>query len=154
MAAGSSNSYVVNFSVYLGCEGEIQRHHLLGYNVVMGITCSFFNRKHHVFFDNFFSSPDLFDHLLAQDMYACATVRCNRKGLPAYAKDKLCKPGQTITQQRGNLLFTKWHDKRDFCCQMFPQKSLRGLYNIRKEEETLTYKNRKYQMFTRQTWVV
>ena len=86
---------------------------MLGYNVVMGITRPFFNRKHHVFFDNFFSSPDLFDHLLAQDMYACATVRCNRKGLPAYAKDKLCEPGQTITQQRGNLLFTKWHDKRD-----------------------------------------
>lgn len=56
MAADSSNSYVVNFSVYLGCEGEIQRRHLLGYNVVMGITRPFFNRKHHVFFDNFFSS--------------------------------------------------------------------------------------------------
>lgn len=41
-----------------------------------------------------------------------------------------------------------------FCCQMFPQKSLRGPYNIRKEEETLTSKNRKYQMFTQQTWVV
>ena len=29
------------------------------------------------------------------------------------AKNKLCQPGQTITQQRGSLKFTKWHDKRD-----------------------------------------
>ena len=63
-----------SFSVYLRCKGEIQRHHGLGYDVVIDITGPFFNRKYHVFFDNFFSSPVLFDHLLAQDMYACPTV--------------------------------------------------------------------------------
>ena len=113
MAADSSNGYVVNFSVYLGSEGEIQRRHRLGYDVVMHIVRPFFNRNHHVFFDNFFSSPVLLDHLLAQQTYACSTVRCTRKELLQCAKNKLREPGQMITQQRGNLLFVKWHDKRD-----------------------------------------
>ena len=113
MAADSSNGYVVNFSVYLGSEGEIRRRHGLGYDVVMDMTRPFFKRKHHVFFDNFFSSPVLLDHLLAQETYACSTVRCTCKELPACAKEKLHNPGQTVTRQRGHLLFTKWHDKRD-----------------------------------------
>ena len=79
----------------------------------MGMTRPFFKRKHHVFFDNFFSSPVLLDHLLVQETYACSTVRCTSKELPACAKDKLRDPGQTVTQQRGSLLFTKWHNKRD-----------------------------------------
>ena len=113
MAADSSNGYVVNFSVYLGSEGEIRRQHGLGYDVVMGMTRPFFKRKHHVSFDNFFSSPVLLDHLLVQETYACSTVRCTCKELPACAKDKLRHRGQTVTRQRGSLLFTKWHNKRD-----------------------------------------
>lgn len=72
-----------------------------------------FKRNHHVFFDNFFSSPVLLDHLLAQQTYACLTVRCKCKELPPCAKNKLREPGQTIARQRRNLLFTKWHDKQD-----------------------------------------
>ena len=64
-AADSSNGYVVNFSVYLSREREIQRRHGLGYDGAMDITRPFFIKKHRVFFDNFFSSPALFDHLLA-----------------------------------------------------------------------------------------
>ena len=113
MAADSSNGYVVNFSVYLESEGKNRRIHGLGYNVVMDMAHPFFNRKHHVFFDNLFSSPVLLDNLLAQHTYACLTVRCTHKDLPPCANNKLRKPGQTITRQRGILLFTKWHDKRD-----------------------------------------
>ena len=128
MAAGSSNSYVVNFSVYLGCEGEIQRHHLLGYNVVMGITCPFFNRKHHVFFDNFFSSPDLFDHLLAQDMYACATVRCNRKGLPASQDKQLHSKEEIFYLQNGmtsEIFVVKCFPRRAFADRTTSEKRKR-----------------------------
>ena len=45
--------------------------------------------------------------------YACSTVRTNRKGLPPAAKKKLKKKGETITTQKGNLVFVKWHDKHD-----------------------------------------
>lgn len=55
MAADSSNGYVVNFSVYLGTEGEIQRRHGLGYDVVMAMVRPLFFSIT-FFFDNFFST--------------------------------------------------------------------------------------------------
>ena len=64
------------------------------------------------FFDNFFSSVKLLRHLEAQDTYASATVRTNRKELPPCAQQKL-RPGQKVVRQKQNIVFTKWHDKRD-----------------------------------------
>lgn len=52
------------------------------------------------------------EDLLAQDTYACGTVRSNRKDLPPCAKNKL-KQGEKVYAQRGKLVFTKWHKKRD-----------------------------------------
>ena len=99
-------------SLYLGQEGNEHRIHGLGYDVVMKMATPFLNKNRHIFFDNFFSSSFLFDCLLAQNTYACGTVRCNRKDLPPCAKQKL-KQGEIVTAQRGALVFTKWHDKRD-----------------------------------------
>ena len=69
------------------------------------------NRNHHVFFENFFTSTKLLEHLEANDTYACGTVRCNRKDLPPCAKNKL-RVGEKLVRQKGHV-FTKWHDKRD-----------------------------------------
>lgn len=112
MAADSSNGYVLNFDVYLGKEPGQRRIHGLGYDVVHKMVTPFMNKNHHVFFDNFFSSVRLLEHLRAQRTFACATVRVNRKDLPAAAKKKL-RPGEKVVRQKGRLVFTKWHDKRD-----------------------------------------
>ena len=112
MAADSQNGYVTNFSVYLGQEGNQPRLHGLGYDVVMKMARPFLNKNRHVFFDNFFTSTTLMEHLLAQNTYACGTVRCNRKDLPPCAKSKL-RQGEKVCAQRGKVVFTKWHDKRD-----------------------------------------
>ena len=111
MAADSSNGYVLNFDVYLGKEGTHRRIYGLGYDVTKLIR-PFMNKNHHVYFDNFFSSTTLLEHLEANKTYACATVRCNRKDLPRCAKEKL-RPGQKVVSQKGNVMFTKWHDKWD-----------------------------------------
>ena len=60
----------------------------------------------------FFSSVTLLEHLEANGSYACATVRCNRKDLPQYAKEKLFL-GEKVVSQKGSAVFTKWHGKRD-----------------------------------------
>lgn len=113
MAADSSNGYVLNFEVYLGKEPDQRpRIYGLGYDVVTSMIRPYMNKNHHVFFDNFFSSVKLLEHLASNDTYACATVRPNRKDLPPCAKDKL-RPGQKLVRQKGNVVFTKWHDKRD-----------------------------------------
>ena len=113
MAADSSNGYVLNFDVYLGKEpNQRPRIYGLGYDVVTSMIRPYMNKNHHVFFDNFFSSVKLLEHLESNDTYACATVRTNRKDLPPCVKDKL-RPGQKLVRQKGKVVFTKWHDKRD-----------------------------------------
>lgn len=112
MAADSSNGYVLNFDIYLGSEEGRRRIHGLGYDVVMNMVKPYLNKQHHVFFDNFFSSPRLLEHLEMQNTFACSTVRCNRKGLPPCASAKI-NVGELVQAQKGKILFTKWHDKRD-----------------------------------------
>ena len=87
MAADSSNGYVLNFEIYMGSSEK--RVHGLGYNVVMNIVKPFLNRNHRVYFDNFFSSVRLLEHLQSQDTFACSTVRINRKDLPPCSQPKL-----------------------------------------------------------------
>ena len=53
------------------------------------------------------------EDLLSEGTYACSTVRINWKGLPPCSLTKLKRAGETLTSQKGNLLYTKWHDKRD-----------------------------------------
>ena len=112
MLADSSNGYVLNYDVYLGSDGK-KRIHGLGYDAVASMVKPYMNKNHHVYFDNFFSSPILLEHLHMQQTYACSTVRCNRKGMPECAKKKLTQAGELVQAQKGDLLFTKWHDKHD-----------------------------------------
>ena len=113
MAADSSNGFVVNHHVYLGKENDRVRENGLGYEVVMDLISPFYNQNYHVYFDNFFASPKLMEDLLNEGTYACSTVRIDRKGLPPCSRTKLKRAGETLHSQKGNLLFTKWHDKRD-----------------------------------------
>lgn len=55
----------------------------------------------------------MLEHLESNDTYACGTVRVNRTDLPPCAKDKLRAAGEKVVRQKGKVVFTKWHDKRD-----------------------------------------
>lgn len=104
MAADSSNGYIVNLSVYLGSEGKNRQIHSPGYDVVMKMAHPFLNGNRHLFFDNYFSSPILLDHLLNQQTYARLNVRCTHKDLLPCTKNKLRQLGETVIWQRGSLL--------------------------------------------------
>lgn len=110
MAADSDNGYMANFSVYLGSKGNEGRTNGLSYNVVKSMASPFLHKHRHAYFDNFFTGIGIMDYLLAQNTYACGTVRVNKKGLPPCVKKKL-KQGEIVKAQCGHLLFTKWHDK-------------------------------------------
>lgn len=84
----------------------------IGYDVVTKMIRPFMNKNHHVYFDNFFSSVKLLEHLETNNTYGCATVRFNRKDLLPCAKDIL-RAGEKVVRQKGHVVFTKWHDKRD-----------------------------------------
>jgi len=113
MAADSSDGYVLNFDVYLGKEVDAcWLIYGLGYDVVTKLIRPYMNRNHHVFFDIFFTSTKLLEHLEANDTYTCGTVRCNCKDLLSCAKDKL-RVEEKLVRQKGHEVFTKWRDKQD-----------------------------------------
>ena len=70
---------------------------------------------HHVYFDNYYNSPDLIDLLYKRKMHAYGTVRKNQKSLHLAVTQAKLKPGETVIHHKNNLLALKWMDKREVC---------------------------------------
>lgn len=109
-AAESKTGYLLNFSVYCG-KSDSELANGLGHHVVMTMGCDYLNQYHVFYFDNFFSSLKLAETLLENNTYCCGTIRKNRQGWPL-DKSK-GKKGTLIMKQKGNILATKWVDKRE-----------------------------------------
>lgn len=73
-------------------------------------------RYHHVFCDNFFSSVALFLDLLKSGLYACGTLRSNRKYFPAdlkqFVKSGFKERGTSETRQWDNMTVSVWQDNK------------------------------------------
>ena len=66
--------------------------------------------------DNYYTSPGLFCELESQNIYACGTLRVNRKGVSDAMKIKRkLRPTECIFRRSENLLVVKYHDKRNVC---------------------------------------
>ena len=72
--ADSVNGYVSDFSVYKGKEGDKVEPNL-GARVVKGLSRPLVGGNYILYFDNFFSLPQLFLDLLEDHIYACGTFR-------------------------------------------------------------------------------
>ena len=71
------------------------------------------NKGHHVYCDNYYSSPTLFADLRKNGFGACGTLRLNRKGVPNRIKSKAkLTRGQVKSVVRNCTLFVNWMDKR------------------------------------------
>ena len=84
--ADSHNGYFSQFEVYQGKVSNTTPELGLGGSVVK--TRPLVGKHHHIFMDNFFTSPALFMDLLQDGIYACGTVRSNRRGFPQDLKGK------------------------------------------------------------------
>ena len=51
---------------------------------------------HHVYFDNYYNSPDLIDLLYKRKTHACGTVRKNQKSLSLAVTQAKLKQGETV----------------------------------------------------------
>lgn len=115
MLCDANSAYMSRFEVYLGRQNN-QTEYGLGYNVVTKLTDHLHHTHRQLFFDNFFTGLPLMEQLLAKGLYACGTVRANRKGFP---KD-LKKPREIknrgefriLQKQDTNVTATVWKDKR------------------------------------------
>lgn len=125
----ASSGYVVGFSVYTG-QGSCHRDDAT-VDTTCGVTtktvmtladdCGVLDEGRVIYFDNYYSSPELFEELLYRDTLACGTVRSNRKDLPiAVVQAKLKNKDDLIFRRRGDdilgggggLLALKWLEKK------------------------------------------
>ena len=72
-----------------------------------------FDKGHHVYIDNYFSSQELFNELTNNQTGACGTLQLNKRGIPNRVKTaKSVKGDPLFTECDGNLLYISWTDKR------------------------------------------
>ena len=96
--AEAETGYVCGFEVYTGRRANATRNGL-GYDVVMQLTEAYQFERHHLFFDNFFTSVKLRD-LEERQTYACGTIRSNRAGLPLDVKKPArLQRGQSVKRE-------------------------------------------------------
>ena len=84
--------------------------------VVLGLLKK--GKGHHVYMDNYYSSPDLFFELHNKECFTCGTCRKNRKNLTvkmqkAVTTAKLKRKGDCVFRRDGPLLCLKWREKKD-----------------------------------------
>ena len=82
------SGYCCNFQIYTGKEGNNVEKGLAS-RVVKDLMENYLGLGHHVYVDNFYTSPQLFKDLLEAGTLACGTIRSNKKGFPAAVKDNV-----------------------------------------------------------------
>ena len=113
--ADPNNGYVNEFQVYTGKSDQTSSSEGgLGERVVKKLCERLHGKNHHVYMDNYFSTPKLFTDMERACIYCCGTVRVNRKGLPVELKNKrlLRNQGDFVIFQKGSLTATAWKDKK------------------------------------------
>lgn len=113
--ADSTNGYVLDMEMYTGkgSHPQLVRGRGLGFHVVDSLCQRYYGKAHHVYFDSYYTSVPLVEHLENNGTYACGTIRQNRIGLPpAIKKAKPKVAGESVKRQKGNMVATVWYDKR------------------------------------------
>ena len=82
--ASPYNGYCHEFQVYTEKKEQQGREDNLGSRVVKDPTRKITDKGHHVYMDNFFSNPTLFEELAKEAICCCSTAGENRKEMPVY----------------------------------------------------------------------
>ncbi len=115
MLADSHTGFCIHADVYTGAKQGQGVTQGLGYQVVMGLAQHVSGKNFQLFFDNYFTSIQLLQDLKTErQISATGTVRINRKGLPPKfkTKQKVIR-GTTQQWQKGDIIATKWNDRKD-----------------------------------------
>ena len=107
----SKTGYLYEMDMYLG-KKEKETEYNLGESVVIKLCESLKGTFCTIFFDNFFSSPNLIKKLHADKIYGVGTVRSNRKNMPRFKPDKEMKRGDCQFLFSQDVVCCKWMDNR------------------------------------------
>lgn len=86
-------------------------------NVILRLTKDLEKKKHQLFFDNYFSSPDLLAYLKSRDIFAVGTLKSNRsRGCKIPAEKTMRKNGRgdiaQFSDSKAGLVICAWYDNR------------------------------------------
>ena len=109
--AEAETGYTWNFRLYTGKEEARPAGRPLGTHVVLELVKDLAGKGHHIYFDNFYTSPQLCKLLFTDGFGSCGTVRLDRKEIPDDFKKSVVKPGQMVCYDDGPILGLKWKDK-------------------------------------------
>ena len=110
--AEAGSGYCWNLTVYTGKE-ESATEDALGTRVVVDLVKSLAGKGHHIYFDNYYTSPTLCHILHTNGFGCCGTLRLNRKGIPPSFRSAKVKKGEVVQYTDGEILGIKWKDKKD-----------------------------------------
>ena len=117
MVSEAETGYICGFEVYTGKDSKHDGPDCTKTtSIVMGLldSINLLDKGYHVYFDNYYNSPELIERLLERKSHGCGTVRKEHQGLPkTVSKAKLIKRGWTVFHRKGNILALKRRDKRD-----------------------------------------
>ncbi|KAL5510009.1 hypothetical protein EMCRGX_G005473 [Ephydatia muelleri] len=110
--AEAETGYTWNFHLYTGKEEARPAGLPLGTHVVIDLVKDLAGKGHHIYFDNFYTSPQLCKALLTRGFGSCGTVRLDRKEIPDSFKRTVVQTGEVAYYKDGHVLGLKWKDKR------------------------------------------
>ena len=101
--------------LYSGKDETLATDHGVTHAVVMRLVDPIKQRGHHVYLDNYYTSPRLFSDLNTNGFGACGTVRLDRRGLPPSMKSmkkNMRKGEKRCLQVDDTTTAIQWKDKR------------------------------------------
>ena len=114
----AASGYILRFHVYTGKDTSCVSNFSKPLDpdctkttkVVLGLleSAKLLDKGHHIYMDNYYSSPELFHELYYRETYACGTARLIRKGMPKTIGKTKLKPLELVYMRSGPLLCLKW----------------------------------------------
>ncbi|XP_052261867.1 piggyBac transposable element-derived protein 4-like [Dreissena polymorpha] len=108
----SETGYIHQFQVYTGKEENQEKG--LSHRVVTDLIGHLNHTNIRVFMDNYYTSPALLTDLHMRGVYACGTVRNNRKGLPTalLPRNVMLDKHEFLVAQKDELSCCIWQDTK------------------------------------------
>ena len=142
----ASSGYILGFHIYTGknssCVSSLSKpldpKCCKTTKIVLGLleATQLLDKGHHIYMDNYYTSPELFSELYCRETYACGTVKLNRIGMPMSVKNAQLKPLESVYLRNGPLLCLKWSGEK----KKSKKKPVTILSTIHQATELLTKK--------------
>ena len=98
-----TSGYCLCFQLYKG-NPDTGQEHGLAYCVIMDLMDGYTNKNHHLYVDNFYTSPKLLLDFEVKSTFCCGTVRMDRGQFSQQFKTAKLQRGESILLKNRNMV--------------------------------------------------